>query len=129
MFLLLSDRLTPSSLLPCSVQPLVRVRCLCVNIQRDPTVRVSQEFLNGFDILSIQQCAEGMPESVPSDFLVNANCFRNWLDMPLHEVVRPIGLISLRFGSFECGCFSRKCLNGTDYCLPTFAGFIKGGFS
>src|ERR1700739_1739356 len=77
--------------------PLVRVHCLCVNIQRDPTVRVTQELLNGFDILSVclQQCAEGMPESVPSDFLVNVNCFRNWLNMPLQEVLRPIRLISL----------------------------------
>jgi oligoendopeptidase F len=31
-----------------------------------------------------------MPKSVPSDFLVNANLFRNWLNMSLHEVVRPI---------------------------------------
>jgi hypothetical protein len=53
--------------------------------------------LNGFDILSIclQQCAEGVPESVPSDFLVNANRLRNWLNVPLHEGVRPIGLFPL----------------------------------
>jgi len=75
---------------------LVRVHCLRVNIERDSTVRVSQELLNGFDILTVsfQQCAEGMPESVPTDFLVNAVCFRNRLNMSLHEVVWPVGLFS-----------------------------------
>jgi hypothetical protein len=36
-------------------------------------VRVPQEFLNGFDILSVclQQRAEGVTESVPADVLVN----------------------------------------------------------
>ena len=32
--------------------PLVRVHRLCVDIKRDPAIRVSQELLNGFDILS-----------------------------------------------------------------------------
>ena len=31
---------------------------------------------------------------MPSDFLVNTICLRNWPDMTLHEVVRPIGLLS-----------------------------------
>src|ERR1700744_5705092 len=39
-----------------------------------------------------------------------------------------VGVNAQRFGSFECGCFSRKCLNGTDYCLPAFARSVKGGF-
>src|ERR1700744_5728431 len=39
-----------------------------------------------------------------------------------------VGVNAQRFGSFECGCFSRKCLNGTDYCLPAFACSVKGGF-
>src|SRR5579859_3230014 len=39
-----------------------------------------------------------------------------------------VGVNAQRFGSFECGCFSRKCVNGTDYCLPAFARSVKGGF-
>src|SRR3982751_2329849 len=39
-----------------------------------------------------------------------------------------VGVNAQRFGGFECGCFSRKCLNGTDYCLPAFARSVKGGF-
>jgi hypothetical protein len=39
-----------------------------------------------------------------------------------------VGVNAQRFGSFECGCFSRKCLDGTDYCLPAFVRSIKGGF-
>src|SRR5436305_2013210 len=39
-----------------------------------------------------------------------------------------VGVNAQRFGSFECGCFSRKCLYGTDYCFPAFACSIKGGF-
>src|SRR5205807_4202629 len=36
-----------------------------------------------------------------------------------------VGVNAQRFGSFECGCFSPKCLDGTDYCLPAFARSIK----
>src|SRR5580658_4221744 len=39
-----------------------------------------------------------------------------------------VGVNAQRFGSFECGCFSRKCVNGTDYCLPAFARSVEGGF-
>ena len=52
--------------------------------------------MDGFDILSVrlQQSAEGMPECMPADVLVDAICLRNWPDMALHEVVRPVGLFS-----------------------------------
>jgi hypothetical protein len=36
-----------------------------------------------------------------------------------------VGLDAQRF-RLECGCFSRKCFDGTDYCLPAFARSIKG---
>jgi hypothetical protein len=39
-----------------------------------------------------------------------------------------VGVNAQRFGSFECGCFSWKCVYGTDYCLLAFARSIKGGF-
>src|SRR6185437_6128011 len=39
-----------------------------------------------------------------------------------------VGVNAQRFGCFERGGFSRKCLNGTDYCLPAFARSVKGGF-
>jgi hypothetical protein len=35
-----------------------------------------------------------MSQSVSSDVLVNAICFRNWPDVALHEVVWPIALLS-----------------------------------
>jgi hypothetical protein len=38
-------------------------------------------------------CRRSVSESVPYEFLVNANCYRDWLDMSLHRVVRPIGLL------------------------------------
>ena len=60
---------------------------VCVNIERDPAIRVPQELLVGFDILSVrlQQSSEGMPECMPADVLVDAICPGNWPDMALHS--------------------------------------------
>jgi hypothetical protein len=60
--------------------PLVRTHCLCVHIKLDPAIGAPQELLNGFDILSVrlQQSAEGMPECMPANVLVDAICLGNW---------------------------------------------------
>src|ERR1700761_5173907 len=46
-----------------------RVHCLRINVQRDPTIRMSQKLLNGLHVLTVvlQQRAEGVAEIVPAD--------------------------------------------------------------
>jgi hypothetical protein len=60
----LCQGLKPSSLQPCSVRLVCSSYRLCVNVEGNSAVRVSQELLNGFDIFSIclQQGAEGVTE-------------------------------------------------------------------
>jgi hypothetical protein len=74
---------------------LVRGDSLRVHLQRDSAVCVPQELLDRLHIFSVglQQSAEGMPESMPADSLVNAVCFRNWPDMTLHEIVSSVRLL------------------------------------
>jgi len=40
-----------------------RVHCLRINVESDPTIRMSQKLLNGLHVLPVilQQCAEGAP--------------------------------------------------------------------
>ena len=82
----------PYNLALCS--SLMRVRRLRVDVKRDPAIRVPQKLLYRLHIFPIrlQQSAEAVTEGMPADSFVNAVCFRNRPDMPLHEVVRPIRL-------------------------------------
>ncbi len=52
----------------------MRVHGLRVHVERDPAVRVPQEFLYRLDVFPIrlQQSAEGMTEGVPADVLGDA---------------------------------------------------------
>jgi len=75
---------------------LVRGYCLPVYVKRDPTVSVPQKLLHGFDVLSVclQQRAEGVAKGMPTNDLGDTGLLRNRLDVPLHEIVRPIGLLA-----------------------------------
>ena len=50
-----------------------RAHCLPINVQRDSIIRMSQNLLDGLDVLIVilQQGAEVVAESVPIDVLVN----------------------------------------------------------
>jgi hypothetical protein len=78
------------------VRPLVRGHSLRVNVQGDPTIRVPQELLYGFDIsfICLEQSAEGMTEGMPTDVFGDASFACNRLDVTLHEVVRPVRLFA-----------------------------------
>jgi hypothetical protein len=73
---------------------LVRGHCLRVNVKRDPTVCVPQKLLHGFDVLSVclQQRAEGVAKGMPTNVLGDTSLLCDRLDVPLHEIVWPIGL-------------------------------------
>ncbi len=61
-----------------------RVHCLRINVESDPTIRMSQKLLNGLHALTVilRQCAEGVAESVPTDVLVNTGLACRRPDMP-----------------------------------------------
>jgi hypothetical protein len=75
----------------------MRVHGLRVHVKRDPAIRVPQELLYGVHIFPVclQQSAEVVAESVPNDVLGNVGSACHRLDIPLHEIVRPIGLFAL----------------------------------
>lgn len=62
---------------------LVRVHGLRVKVERDLAIGMPQKLLDGFYVfpVGLQRRAEGMAEGVPADVLVNAHCFRLWLDV------------------------------------------------
>jgi len=81
----------------------MRGYCLRVNLKRDPAGSVPQKLLNGLYVFSIrlQKSSEGMAEGVPTDLFMNARLSCHGSDVALHQVVRPVGLLSLHDGTCE----------------------------
>ena len=76
---------------------LVRVRCLRIYVKRDPAVRVPQKLLDRLHIFPIrlEQCTKAVTEGMPADSFVNACRFCYRPDVPIHQIVWPVGLLPL----------------------------------